>query len=122
MKIRIKGPSVRLRLSKSEVAGIVHEGIVAEETPFGNATFKYVLKRVADGDKLTASFDNGSMTMYVPEALIKDWDTNTLVSIEANMPVGDGNTLYLLLEKDFQCIDQTTEDQSDNYINPKQNC
>ncbi len=122
MKIRIKGPSVRLRLSKSEVGRIVHEGLVAEETPFLSGILKYALRKTATGTALTADISNGLITMYVPETLIEGWDINDLITISAQMPLTDGKTLHLLLEKDFQCIDTTTEDQSDNYINPAQNC
>jgi len=122
MKIRIKGASVRLRLSKSEVARLVHEGLVEEETPFGSSIFRYAVQKAVSGDQLSAAFEGANMIMYVPQSLIHDWDTNSLISIEANMSVGDRGSLYLLLEKDFQCIDQTTEDQSDNYINPNQIC
>ena len=122
MKIRIKGASVRLRLSKSEVAGIVDEGFIMDETPFANDTFRYALQRLPDGNQLSADFKDGCITVFVPAPLIKDWDTNSLVSIEANTTLTTGGNLYLLLEKDFQCIDQTTEDQSDNYINPNKNC
>jgi hypothetical protein len=80
-----------------------------------------VLQKTATGTELSASFENGTITMYAPQSLILDWDTNSLISIEANMAVGEGS-LYLLLEKDFKCIDHATEDQSDNYTNPKQIC
>ena len=30
-----------------------------------------------------------------------------------------GDPLYLLVEKDFTCLDQVEEDQSDNYPNPQ---
>ena len=121
MKIRINGASVRLRLSKTEVARLVHEGRVEELTPFPTGAFRYVLQKVATGAGLSASFEKDTIIMYAPQSLIRDWDTNTLISIEANMPVGEGS-LYLLLEKDFQCIDHASEDQSDNYTNPKQIC
>ena len=121
MKIRIKSASLRLRLSKSEVARLVKEGLVKEETPFPGSSFRYSVRKTLSGDALTATFDGGQITMLVPGSLIADWDNNTLISIEATMPVGVGG-LYLLLEKDFQCIDATTEDQSDNYINPNQIC
>jgi hypothetical protein len=60
--------------------------------------------------------------MYVPETMIKDWELNSLVGFDAMMQLPDGNNLYLLLEKDFVCIDAATEDQSDNYENPNKNC
>jgi hypothetical protein len=122
MKIRIKGASLRLRLSKSEVARLVHEGVVEEQTPFGDSIFRYAVQKTGTGAELSAAFEGGSMTMFVPQSLIEDWDTNMLISVEANMPVAEGGSLYLLLEKDFQCIDATSEDQSDNYINPNQIC
>jgi len=33
-----------------------------------------------------------------------------------------GVQLHLLLEKDFVCLDNTAEDQSDNYPNPNKAC
>lgn len=123
MKIRIKGPSVRLRLSRTEVNKLVNEGVVEDHTPFGNETFSYALQKVNSGEGLTADFKEGKMTMYVPQQLVNGWEVNDLVSIDANMPIdGNGQSLYLLLEKDFQCIDNTTEDESDNYINPNKTC
>lgn len=121
MKIRIKGPSVRIRLSRSEVAKLVQEGRVAEHTPFGQTAFHYVLQSRPDGEGLSAQLEGSTITMFVPQRLIQDWDTNDLITIDNYMPAGDGQ-LYLLLEKDFQCIDATGEDQSDNYVNPNQTC
>jgi hypothetical protein len=122
MKIRIKGSSIRIRLSRSEVIKLVHEGLVTESTPFGTATFKYALQSQKEGDALSAQFEDGQITMLVPQKLIQDWDTNNLITIDSHMPVANQQDLYLLLEKDFQCLDATTEDQSDNYINPNKNC
>lgn len=122
MKIRIKGASIRIRLSRSEVARLVHEGTVTESTPFGTTTFKYTLQRQEEGEALSAQFEDGQITMFVPAQLIKDWDTNSLITIDGHMQVANEQALYLLLEKDFQCIDATTEDQSDNYINPNKAC
>ena len=41
---------------------------------------------------------------------------------ENNMDFGDGKQLFLLIEKDFVCLDETIEDQSDNYENPSKTC
>ncbi len=122
MKIRIKGSSVRIRLSRTEVGKLVHDGYLEESTPFGAATFKYALQKQEAGNALTASFDRNCITMMVPESLVKNWDTNSLITIENSMPVDEYTTLHLLLEKDFQCLDAVTEDQSDNYLNPNKTC
>jgi hypothetical protein len=122
MKIRIKGASLRLRLSKSEVAKLVHEGVVEEVTPFADKVFRYAVEKKDSGEALSATFAQDSVTMSVPGHLIHNWDTNTVVTLDAHMPLPTGESLYLLLEKDFQCIDKTDEDQSDNYTNPNQIC
>jgi hypothetical protein len=122
MKLRIKGNSLRIRLNKTEVNTITSIGYLEEETWFGNSRFVYALQRVDEGDTLTAALEDNKMIMYVPAALTKDWPANDITGFDANIPVGDNKTLYLLLEKDFICLDETTEDQSDNYENPNKTC
>lgn len=56
--------------------------------------------------------------MLMPEAWADEWIATERVGYESNMPLNDVQELYLLLEKDFVCLDNTTEDQSDNYPNP----
>jgi hypothetical protein len=122
MKLRIKGNSIRIRLTKTEVSTIATTGYLEEQTLFGNNTFVYALQRVDEGDALAATLEQNKITMFVPSALTKDWPANNIISFEANLPLADNKTLYLLLEKDFACLDHTNEDQSDNYENPNKAC
>ena len=43
MKIRIKGNSIRLRLTKTEVDNFAANGFVEEKTEFGNNYFLYIV-------------------------------------------------------------------------------
>jgi len=123
MKLRIKGNSIRIRLTKTEVASISsEEGYLEEEISFGNTKLIYALQQVGTGNELSASFEGNKITLFVPSALTNGWPQNNVVGFEANMPLGDNRSLYLLLEKDFVCLDHTTEDQSDNYENPNKVC
>jgi hypothetical protein len=122
MKLRIKGNSIRIRLTKTEVTTIATTGYLEEETLFVNNKLVYALHRVDEGVALTAAFEENKITLFVPAALMKDWPTNNIISFEANMPIVDNKTLYLLVEKDFVCLDHTNEDQSDNYENPNKTC
>ena len=118
MKIRIKGNSVRLRLSKSEVDSFGEQGYVEEQTQFGSTALTYALQRY-NGEQMKADFTDGKVTMYLPEQLAEQWKDERKVGFDAMMPLPGGNELYLLLEKDFKCLDATGgEDQSDNYDNP----
>ena len=122
MKLRIKGNSLRIRLTKTEVSTISTKGYLEEETNFGNNKLLYVLQRVDEGKELSAAFESNKITMFVPSSLTKDWPMNNIISFDAHMTVGENKSLYLLLEKDFVCLDHTTEDQSDNYENPNKAC
>lgn len=118
MKIRIKGNSIRYRLSKSEVDQFAQTGIVAESTSFGNNELHYVLKKTDSGTGLTATMTNHTISLLMPENDASVWTNTERVGYENHMDIGNGNTLYLLLEKDFKCLDNTNEDQSDMYDNP----
>ncbi|MEO5646902.1 MAG: hypothetical protein ABIQ56_00995, partial [Chitinophagaceae bacterium] len=66
----------------------------------------------------SASFDGGKITINIATDLISGWATNDIVGFAARQPTGYNESLQLLVEKDFQCLDKTIEDQSDNYVNP----
>ncbi len=114
MKIRIKGNSVRFRLTQSDVKQLCEKGSVSEQTNFGDLVFRYAVKMTDDTDTMSASFENQRITLFLPERLGKDWQNNDQVGFQHHQ-----DELFLLLEKDFTCLDNTMEDQSDNYPNPK---
>ncbi|EHQ30433.1 DUF7009 family protein [Mucilaginibacter paludis] len=116
MKIRIKGNSLRYRLSKLEVELFTETEKIAELTEFGNQSLQYVLQRY-DGDELSAQFNNNTITLFMPATMANEWaNTNRVGFDNGTAP------LFLLVEKDFQCLDNVTEDQSDNYPNPLLRC
>jgi len=123
MKIRIKGNSVRVRLTRSEVDHLGKEGYLEEITEFGNGTFKYALQSKEGINGLEADFKDAVMTMYIPSGIPQQWAANETVGYSNNMDIGAGRQLFLLLEKDFKCIDaDVNEDQSDNFEHPAKSC
>lgn len=122
MKIRIKGNSVRIRLTKSEVSSLAATGYLEEQTKFANGSFIYCLQSSEAVDVLSATFNNNKITVMAPASFVKEWPQNEIIGINSNMPINENETLYLLLEKDFVCLDETTEDQSDNFENPNKTC
>ena len=122
MKLRIKGNSLRIRLTKPEVSKLAEDGYLEEQTPFAGNKLVYALQRTDNKSELSATFDTNKITMYVPGELIKDWPQNNVVGFNADMPVPGNDALHLLLEKDFVCLDEINEDQSDNYENPNKTC
>ncbi len=118
MKLRIKGNTIRLRLSKPEVETLANTGYVKEQTDFGSTQLTYQLEK-NDRNEIKAVFQNNKLTVYIPHGFATDWPANNITGIDNKEMNGDLTGLYILVEKDFKCIDNTAEDQSDNYENPK---
>ncbi|MEZ2414321.1 hypothetical protein ACA086_05100 [Muriicola sp. E247] len=118
MKIRIKGNSVRFRLTRSEVEELCSVGYIKETTHFPGSTFSYAVKK-STGKKIHASFEEEIITLHINADQLKGWDSNEEVGFEALQQIDPETSLHLLLEKDFVCLDERLEDQSDNYPNPK---
>jgi hypothetical protein len=119
MKIRIKGNSVRFRLTKKEVATFCSEGVLTQHTEFATKTFYYQLKSKAGISQLEADYLDDTITIYFPEEETKTWASSNRVGYHNEVDWNDETALSLLVEKDFTCLDTTLEDQSDNYPNPR---
>lgn len=120
MKIRIKGNTVRFRLTRSEVDRFGKEGYIESNTAFVSNVFTYALQSRPDeyGHELSADFKDCVLTIYMPAKMVNEWINSDIVGFDTLMDVDNGEKLYLLLEKDFKCLDETVEDQTDNYENP----
>lgn len=119
MKIRIKRNSIRLRLTKSEVAQLCANEFFEEKTKFLGQAFSYAVRLSSKHDALSASYKAHTITLYLPRTLGSNWDTTDRVGFENVYRLSSGEELSLLLEKDFACLDDRLEDQTDNYPNPK---
>ena len=121
MKLRIKGASIRLRLTRGEVSDFAGSGLVKSATPFGpRQPFTYTLMASDQADTLTASFDGEGLSVVVPAAAARRWAMTDEVGIEGEQPAGS-EVLHILIEKDFQCLhrDDARRDP-DAYPHPMQ--
>lgn len=112
MKIRIKGNSLRYRLTKSDMYRLSHEGYLEDKTDFDGRQLVYVIQKTNDKE-LSAFFDDNVICLQVPGKMISELDSTNRTGFD-----GKQGDLYLLVEKDFTCLDNVDEDQSDNYPNP----
>jgi len=112
MKIRIKSNSLRYRLTRSDVAHLTSAGYLEDKVNFGNRALVYALK-LDNGKQLSASFSDDTITLCMSENMINELEATDRVGFEV---VAGG--LHLLVEKDFTCLDNVEEDQSDNFPNP----
>ena len=120
MKIRIRGNSLRLRLTRSEVEEVDLRGKVLESTHFGpDQRLLYSIESSTSLEEkcvARAYFDGGHIRVEVCEEVIQHWANSDQVSIET-MQEGD-TTLRILIEKDFQCLAPRGEDDQDAFPHP----
>lgn len=112
MKIRIKGNSLRYRLTKSDVFRLSQEGYLEDKTDFGDRQLIYVVQKT-EGSELSAFFNDNVICLGIPGKMIQELVVTDLTGFGGNQ-----GKLHLLVEKDFTCLDHVDEDQSDNYPNP----
>ena len=120
MKLRIKGNSLRLRLTQAEVQRVAEGKAVQEQVSFGSAlpSLWYTLTVEPNAPQITAQYQDHTVRVILPEALAHPWATTEQVSLEATLPL-NGEELYILVEKDFQCLHQRPrEDEHDQFPNP----
>ena len=123
MKLRIKGNSIRLRLSRSEVRQLANDGVVAQFTDFGDFSpqrFGYALHAVLEDPTVSARFADGRMIVRVPAGAVRQWAQTDQIGIQAVQRTTDGGELRILIEKDLECIEPAAdESQEDAFPNPQ---
>lgn len=112
MKIRIKGNAIRYRLTKSDISKLAEIGRLQEQIDFIGKSLIYALITTQSG-VMSAEFLNDTIVLYIPKTMVQK-----LVDTEQVGFSNNNGTLMLLVEKDFTCLDNVAEDQSDNYSNP----
>ena len=123
MKIRIKGNSIRLRLTKTDIQNLKEKGIVEEKTIIGSEEiFKYSLVVDEKIATISAEFQAGKITVFLSKKEADILTETEEITIKGSQNNGEEKGLFLLVEKDLQCLDITQEDQTDMYENTKTHC
>lgn len=102
MKLRIQGNSVRLRLTPEEVKRLPVAGYLEECTEFGNIPFVYALQCKQSGNELSADFDGGKITVFIPAGFAAEWPGSGIQGLSGKVHVSDKDVLQLLVEKDLK--------------------
>jgi hypothetical protein len=121
MKLRIKGDSLRVRVSRSEVAKLL-AGECLEETvhftPEARAKFTYALRQEPSLSRPTVQYTESRVAILIPADQANAWGTSDQVGIAEEISLGELGSLALLIEKDFACLDRSGEDNEDTFPNP----
>jgi hypothetical protein len=112
MKIRIKSNELRYRLTRPDVKQLAETDYLEDKIDFGEASLTYAIRLTGD-KQLSSVYKDDTITLFMPENMATELQNTDRVGFENYV-----NGLHLLVEKDFTCLDNAAEDQSDNYPNP----
>jgi hypothetical protein len=124
MKLRIKGDSLRLRLTQGEVSALEKQGVVEDRVRFGGgAALTYRLRRDPAAGAISASYTDGTLEVRLPERAALAWCASNEVTLQGAQPAAADAELRIVVEKDFACLTaREGEDESDNFPNPNNTC
>jgi hypothetical protein len=94
------------------VAKLAVDGYLEDKVNFGERSLIYAI-RLTDNNRLSASFSDNTVALAISKNMISELENTDRVGFEDVV-----GSLQLLVEKDFTCLDNVEEDQSDNYPNP----
>ena len=117
MKIRIKGNTLRLRLSQSEVRQLELNGSVSDSIHFPGNRLGYTLSK-SDRSEIEAGFEGNQIVVKAPLAIVKNWTETETVGFQTTLDLENEESLFILVEKDFKCSADRNEDESDLYDPP----
>lgn len=122
MKLRIRGNSIRLRLSQGEVTALITDGAISESVQFSAAPMDrltYSVQLSLRASEPSASYNNGGILVTLPRGLAVQWAGSDQVGIEHAQSMEQGSELRIAVEKDFRCLQpRPQEDEADNFPHP----
>lgn len=129
MKLRILNQSIRLRLTRTEVEVLAHDGRVEAVTELSAARLVYAVESRPDlrtpRARLAVPHGRAELTVQVPHQAVREWATSDdRVGIYADEVVGDDPGPKISIEKDFRCAvpRSAEEDPEDAYPLPPERC
>ena len=122
MKLRIRGNSLRLRVSPSEMEQLLQSGRVEETIYFGadqDARLTYALEHGAQAGAMTLLYRPQEVTVLISSREAQSWAAGEGVGLYGAAGSVHG-PLELAVEKDFACLDKVGAENADTFPNPKQ--
>lgn len=128
MKLRIRGNTLRFRLTRTEVERLgAGAGPIEDRVRFGpDSALAYSVEGAelsSPRATLTATASGTRLRLVVPQQQLAAWASSDQVGFEAEQSTGDGHTLRILVEKDWTCLtSRPGEEDVDTFPNPNTSC
>jgi hypothetical protein len=120
MKLRIRGNSLRLRISRTEMARLLADAGIEDTICFGlsaDARLTYTLEHRAGGDDVAVEYRDRRVSIVISTAAAARWAQGDDVGIYGSSETACG-PLEVIVEKDFACLDGNDPHDADAFPNP----
>jgi hypothetical protein len=121
MKLRIKGNSIRLRVSRSELERFLSGNRIEETVHFApetDARLIYALESARQAVPVVVRYQPQAVTVVLSEDQARIWSGENEIGVYTSVEIGAAGALEVIVEKDFACLDRSDEDNSDTFANP----
>jgi hypothetical protein len=121
MKLRIKGNSMRLRVSRSELEHFLSGGRIEETIRFAadpKAKLTYALESTLQASAVRVRYEPQEVTVVLSDDQARIWGRESEVGVYAAVDIGPAGSLEITIEKDFACLDRSDEENGDTFDNP----
>jgi hypothetical protein len=121
MKLRIKGDSLRLRVSRSELGHFLAGGRVQETIHLGaakEARLTYALEIALQTAPVQVRYEAQTVTLSLSERQARNWSNPTEIGVYTAIDIDPEISLEVIIEKDFACLDRGDEENEDTFDNP----
>jgi len=104
VKVRITTDHVRIRLREDEVRMLSGGESVSCVVNFGTTgTLIHELVPSATAERIEATLSGSHVRILLPSPWLKDWPDSERVGFEADSVSGEGESISILVERDFPC-------------------
>lgn len=122
MKVRLAGNKIRFRLRKQDVADLYENGMLTEVLEFGTESQDKLVFSLqsAEIDEPTIQYTSGNTLIQLPKSIAEELSETDRVGFDFDIDTGKDRMVYVLIEKDFSCLDGSDADNTGTYTNPNE--
>lgn len=122
MKLRIKGDSLRLRVSRSELDRFLEGERIQDTIHFGAASeakLTYALEIALQTAPVRVKYESQTVTVCLSDSQARNWARPSEVGVYSAVAIDPHFSLDIIIEKDFACLDRGEAENEDTFENPK---
>ncbi len=118
MKLRLRGNSIRLRLSQTEVKALANGDEVVDTTGLALGKFLEFGIRPADAKHVEILATPHGFFVLAPKEILSRWAASEDEGFEAKVPFSDSATTQVVVQKDYACLKPRGEEDHDTFTHP----